>query len=57
MHAQPVRNSDGERLLPAIESDNYFTLMPGQSKTVTFTFSPSLLDDSGYTMNVEAYNK
>lgn len=57
VHAQPVRNSDGERLLPAIESDNYFTLMPGQSKTVTFTFSPSLLDDSGYTMNVEAYNK
>ena len=56
VHAQPVRNSDGERLLPAIESDNYFTLMPGQSKTVTFTFSPSLLDGSGYTMKVEAYN-
>ncbi|MBD5247566.1 MAG: beta-mannosidase [Barnesiella sp.] len=56
VHAQPVRNSDGERLLPAIESDNYFTLMPGQSKTVTFTFSPSLLDDSGYTLKVEPYN-
>lgn len=56
VHAQPVRNSDGERLLPAIESDNYFTIMPGETKTVTYTFSPSLLDDKGYTMKVEAYN-
>lgn len=56
VHAQPVRDSDGERLLPAIESDNYFTLMPGESKTVTFTFNTELLDGGGYAMKVEAYN-
>ncbi|MDE6317629.1 MAG: hypothetical protein K2L73_04440, partial [Muribaculaceae bacterium] len=50
------RNSDFERLLPAVASDNYFTLMPGQSKTVTFSFSLSLLDNSGYTLKVEPYN-
>lgn len=56
VHAQPRRLSDGERILPAVESDNYFTLMPGESKTVTFTFDPSLLQGQGYTMSVTPYN-
>ena len=29
-----VGEKDGERILPAIYSDNYVSLMPGESKTI-----------------------
>ena len=29
---------DGEQILPAIYSDNYITLMPGEQKTITVTW-------------------
>ena len=32
VRVQAVRASDGERLLPALMDDNYFTLMPGEKK-------------------------
>lgn len=28
----------GERILPAFYEDNYFSLLPGETKTVTTTF-------------------
>lgn len=56
VHAQPLRQSDGERILPAIMSDNYFTLMPGETKTVTYEFDSALLPDGKYTMEVNPYN-
>jgi hypothetical protein len=32
-----LRDRDGERVLPALYSDNYFWLLPGESRTVTVT--------------------
>ncbi len=34
-----LMGSDGEQILPAIYSDNYFALMPGESKSVSISFS------------------
>ncbi|WP_300698764.1 discoidin domain-containing protein [Bacteroides sp.] len=57
VHVQAVRTSDGERLLPAIMSDNYFTLMPGESKSVTINFDEALLNGGSYKLLVTPYNK
>ena len=56
VQVQAVRESDGERLLPAIMNDNYFTLIPGESKTVTIEFDEKLLDNGNYKLIVKPYN-
>jgi hypothetical protein len=50
-----------EDILPAFYSDNYFSLMPGESKTVTVEFNPShlkgglpIFELSGWNTTVEA---
>ena len=32
------RDSDGEEILPVLWEDNYFALLPGQSRQVTATY-------------------
>ena len=50
-------------ILPAFYSDNYFSLMPGESRTVTVEFNPQYLKGgrpvfelSGWNTNVEKIN-
>lgn len=57
VRVQAVRASDGERLLPALMNDNYFTLMPGEKKDIRITFNESLLQGGSYKLIVEPYNK
>jgi hypothetical protein len=57
VHVQAVRASDGERILPAMMTDNYFSLLKGESKTVEITFESALLKDGKYKLVVEPYNK
>ena len=57
MHVQPYRQSDGERILPYVADDNYFTLMPGESRQLDLEFDGSLLPDDRYTVRAEAYNR
>ncbi len=40
-----VKEKDGEEVLPTIWSDNFFTLLPGEEKTLTARFSISDLDE------------
>jgi beta-galactosidase/beta-glucuronidase len=35
VRVKAVREKSGDRILPAIYSDNYFALMPGESRTIT----------------------
>jgi hypothetical protein len=57
IRVQAVRASDGERLLPALMDDNYFTLFKGEHKTVDITFDAALLSGGAYKIFVEPYNK
>ena len=57
VRVQAVRASDGERLLPALINDNYFTMMPGEKKNIEITFDESLLKGETYKLIVEPYNK
>ena len=56
VHVQAVRTVDGERILPAIMNDNYFTLMPGENKEITINFDKSLLKGGSYKLLVTPYN-
>jgi sialate O-acetylesterase len=48
--------ADGRRILPALQNDNYFTLLAGESKQVTISFADSLLAGGNYKLVVEPYN-
>lgn len=56
VHVQALRASDGERLLPAVMSDNYFTLVPGETRKVTIEFDEVLLRGGDYRLVVTPYN-
>ena len=57
VHVQAVRSSDGERILPALMNDNYFTLLKGESKDIEIEFDSELLPDDNYRLSVIPYNK
>lgn len=57
VHVQPYRRSDGERILPYVADDNYFTLLQGESRQIDFEFDAGLLPDDRYTVRAEAYNR
>ncbi len=56
VRVQAVRASDGERLLPALMSDNYFTLVPGEKKEIRITMDESLLQGDDYRLVVTPFN-
>jgi hypothetical protein len=46
----------GEDVLPAFYSDNYFTLMPGDTKVVTVEFNPKYLEGGGNRFTLSGWN-
>ena len=56
IRVMPVYASSGEQVLPAIMDDNYFTLLKGESKTVTVEFDSSILGDDSCRIVARAYN-
>ena len=57
VHVQAIRSSDGERILPALMNDNYFTLLKGESKDIEIEFDSDLLPDGNYSLSAIPYNK
>jgi hypothetical protein len=53
---QAVRSSNHEQLLPAIASDNYFSLTNGESKTVRISFDADVLGNGTVELKAEPYN-
>ena len=46
----------GERVLPTLYSDNYFWLLPGESRTVTLSWPAESLPSGRPAVRVEGYN-
>ena len=57
IHVQPYRKSDGERILPVIMNENYFTLFAGESKALEMEFDAGFLPDDNYKLEIIPYNK
>jgi len=56
VHAQLKNSRTGERVLPAIFSDNYFTLLKGESKTITVEVAAEQLGADAPLLTLEPYN-
>jgi hypothetical protein len=51
-----VRDDRGERVLPARYDDNYFWLLPGETRRVTLSWPGRLGRSRGVRVSAEAYN-
>jgi hypothetical protein len=51
-----VRDSHGDRVLPARYDDNYFWLLPGESRKVNVSWPGRLGCSHGVQVSAEAYN-
>lgn len=49
-------NDAGERVLPVYYDDNYISLMPGESRTITLEFDRKYLNDGQPSLAVEGWN-
>lgn len=56
IRVMPTYASTGEQLTPALMDDNYFTLFPGEKRTVTVEFDASLLAGDDCRLVVRPYN-
>lgn len=56
IRVQAVKGSTGEQILPSIMNDNYFSLMPGESKDIQITFDESAIEKDVPQLKAEAYN-
>ncbi len=51
-----LKGSDGEQILPVVYSDNYFALMPGESKEINIEFADEDRRESTPHIEVTAFN-
>jgi exo-1,4-beta-D-glucosaminidase len=56
VHARLTKGKDGDDLVPILWGDNYFSLLPGEEKTVTATYDPSDLDGKEPVLELDGYN-
>jgi len=56
VHARLTQGQDGDDLVPVFWDDNYFSLLPGEEKTVTATFDASDLNGKEPFLEVTGYN-
>jgi hypothetical protein len=56
VRVQAVKEKTGEQILPAIMSDNYFSLMKGESKGIKIEFDEKMLGDDKIKLLVQPYN-
>ena len=56
IRVQAVKAKTGEQILPAIMSDNYFSLMRGESRAIKIEFDEKDLGDDKIKLLVQPYN-
>jgi exo-1,4-beta-D-glucosaminidase len=56
VHARITRGQGGEDVTPIFWSDNYFSLLPGEKRTVTANYSAANLDGKQAVLEVDGYN-
>ncbi len=56
IHPRLTKGKDGDDLVPIFWDDNYFSLLPGEEKTVSVTFDSSDLDGKDPFLELEGFN-
>jgi len=55
-HLQLHQKRSGDRVLPVFYSDNYITLVPGESRTVTIQFATKNLANNAPLLLIDGFN-
>jgi exo-1,4-beta-D-glucosaminidase len=55
-HARLVKGKDGDDLVPIFWDDNYFSLLPGEEKSIAATFLKSDLEGQQPFLTLDGYN-
>jgi hypothetical protein len=56
VHPRVTRGKDGDDLTAIFWSDNYFSLLPGEKKTVTARFDSSSAEGASPELVVDGWN-
>ena len=56
VHLRVTRGKGGEDLTPVFWQDNYFSLLPGENRSVTAKFDPGLLDGREAVVMLDGWN-
>ncbi len=56
VHVRVTRGKDGEDLTPIFWQDNYFSLLPGEKRTVSARFDPAGLDGKEAVVVLDGWN-
>ena len=56
VHLKAVRKKSGDRILPALYSDNYVSLMPGEQRTIVTEVAHADTRGEGPRIVVEGFN-
>ncbi len=55
LRVMPINARTGEQILPVFMNDNYFSLMPGESKQITTQYDPALLNGDKPQIIIKQY--
>jgi len=56
VHARVTKGRNGDDLVPVFWDDNYFSLLPGEEKSVSVTYATADLDGHEPALNIDGYN-
>jgi hypothetical protein len=56
IRAQALKASNGDEILPVFTNDNYFSLLPGESKSVHIEFDAEVIGNDTPKLLVQPYN-
>jgi exo-1,4-beta-D-glucosaminidase len=56
VHPRLTRGKDGDDVVPIFWEDNYFSLLPGEEKTVTVRFAESDLEGKEPVLEIDGFN-
>jgi exo-1,4-beta-D-glucosaminidase len=56
VHLRASKGANGDDLVPIFWDDNYFTLLPGEEKTITATYAVSDLSGAQPALTLDGYN-
>jgi len=56
IRVQAVKASNGEEILPVFTNDNYFSLLPGESRDIHIEFNADVIVNDTPKLLVQPYN-
>ena len=56
VHLRLTKGKDGDDVVPIFWDDNYFSLLPGESRTLTGSYDLGALDGKEPVLTVDGWN-